>query len=212
MAVVESLSTRAHVFPMEAAVRWSPHSTGAPRRFLLVDVADASLGLHEVDDGIASGKLNHHPVASCRKLPSFGAFAWSPSREDIVALGHVSGNASLVQLDGQKQAPDPLVTFKTKQQRRCNSVAFSTQNWLAVALDKTRSDVCLNIYDAASDSASFSEPLRRLCPAEVVSSVRFFAGQPQELVASTQRSYIRVYDLRGRPHVKQFEELGKGLI
>ncbi|KAK5136400.1 hypothetical protein LTR08_003526 [Meristemomyces frigidus] len=180
---------------MEAAVRWSLHLTGDRRsRFLVVDTKDSTLTLNEVVT-LNDHDVHYHPVAKCTKLPHFGAFAWSPVQESLVALGLVSGNAGLVRLREDKQPSEVLTTFKIKQQRKCNSVAFSTQNWLAVALDKTRSDVCLNIYDAGSNSDT-QEPVRRLCAAELVSSVRFFTGQPQELVATTQRSFIRIYDLR----------------
>ena len=177
---------------MESAVRWSSHGG---RRFLLVDVADSSLTLNAVDV-LNEQTLNYHPVAKYNKLPHFAAFAWSSVEESLVAIGHVSGNASLIRLHEDDQPSEVLTTFKIKQQRKCNSVAFNTQNWLAVAVDKTRSDVCLNIYDAGSASES-QDPVRRLCAAELVSSVRFFTRQPQELVAATQRSFIRIYDLRG---------------
>ncbi|RMY88083.1 hypothetical protein D0864_06713 [Hortaea werneckii] len=180
---------------MEAAVRWSPHSTAERRRFLLVDVAESSLTLNEVNADLKPGPLSFQPISSRRKLPPFGAFAWSPVQESLVALGHVSGNASVVDLSNEKPRTEQLLTFKTKQQRKCNSVALGSQNWLAVALDKTRSDVCLNIYDVGSE---VQEPVRRLCPAELVSSVRFFPSQPQEVVATAQRSFIRLYDLRDR--------------
>lgn len=162
----------------------------------MVDVADSSLTLNHVDT-FGRRYIEYHAVSKASKLSSFGAFAWSPVQEALVAIGLVSGNASLIRLREDKQPTETIATFKIKQQRRCNSVALSTQNWLAVALDKTRSDVCLNIYDANGDSSTFQEPLRRLCAAELVSSVRFFAGQPQELIATTQRSFIRIYDLRG---------------
>ncbi|KAI7497977.1 WD40 repeat-like protein [Hortaea werneckii] len=180
---------------MEAAVRWSPHSTAERRRFLLVDVAESSLTLNEVNGDLKPGPLSFQPISSRRKLPPFGAFAWSPVQESLVALGHVSGNASVVDLSNEKPRTEQPLTFKTKQQRKCNSVALSSQHWLAVALDKTRSDVCLNIYDVGSE---VQEPVRRLCPAELVSSVRFFPSQPQEVVATAQRSFIRLYDLRDR--------------
>jgi len=183
---------------MEAAVRWSPHSTGDRRRFLIVDVAESSLILNEISKS-ERDQLEYHAVSQCNRLPAFGAFAWSPVQEQIVALGLVSGNACLVRLGEDKQSSEPFATFRTKQQRKCNSIAFNTQNWLAVASDKTRSDACLNIYDASGgESTSLQEPVRRLCAGELVSSVRFFPSQPQELVASIQRSYIRTYDLRGR--------------
>ncbi|TKA78214.1 hypothetical protein B0A55_03777 [Friedmanniomyces simplex] len=178
---------------MEAAVRWS--STGDRRRFLVVDVSDSSLTLNEVDH-VGHSDIRYRPVTRCTKLPSFGAFAWSPVQESLVALGLVSGNASLIRLGEEKQSSEVIATFKVKQQRKCNSVALNSQDWLAVALDKTRSDVCLSIYDTNGDLSSSAEPIRRLCAAELVSSVRFFSSSSHELVATTQRSFIRIYGLR----------------
>lgn len=175
-------------------MRWSPQSTASQRRFLHIDVANPTLTLNQVD-AVNGRDISYHAVARYAKLPGFGACAWSPVDESIVALGLASGNASLVKLREQPgQASEIVATFKIKQQRKCNSVAISTQQWLAVALDKTRSDVCLNIFDGTGD---FQEPLRRLCPAELVTTVRFFTSQPQELVTAVQRAYIRIYDLRG---------------
>ena len=180
---------------MEAAVRWSPHSTDDRKRFLTVDVSNSSLTLNQVDDD-AHSTVVYHAIARHEKLAPFGAFAWDPINESVVAIGYASGNASLLRLGPNTQSSDTIATFKTKQQRKCNSVAISTQSWVAVALDKTRSDVCLNIYDAQSNTTSLEEPVRRLCAAELVSSVRFFPGQPREVVATTSRAFIRVIDLR----------------
>ncbi|KJX96835.1 hypothetical protein TI39_contig598g00029 [Zymoseptoria brevis] len=181
---------------MEAAVRWSPHSVPGRERFLTVDVTDQSVTLNHIDRR-GRRDVNYHTVARYGRLPNFGAFDWSKTDESIIALGLVSGSACLVKLHDNGQPSETVANFKLKQQRKCNSIALSSQNWLAVALDKTRSDVCLNIFDANIDQSSHdSIPIRRLCPAEVVSSVRFFPGQPQELVVAAQRSVIRLYDLR----------------
>ncbi|KAK3701482.1 hypothetical protein LTR37_015456 [Vermiconidia calcicola] len=183
---------------MEAAVRWSPHSTGDRKRFLIVDVADPSLTLNEVDS-LSKKDISYHPVSRSGRVNNFGAFDWSRTNETIIALGLVSGSANLIRLRQDGQPADTLTQFRIKQQRKCNSIAFSTEDWLAVAVDKTRSDICLFIYDAKREhgsSNSPSEPVRRLCAAEVVSSVKFFPSQPMEIVASTQRQFIRLYDLR----------------
>jgi len=178
---------------MEAAIRWSPHSTGGRERFLLVDVVDQSLSLNQITKRTRK-HVEHHKVARLDNLPNFGALDWSKTEESIVALGLPSGSACLVRLDSEEsQRSEIIATFKLKQQRKCNSIALSSRNWLAVALDKTRSDNCLNIFDASGDHDT---PIRRLCPAEVVSSVRFFPSQPQELIVAAQRSVIRLYDLR----------------
>lgn len=182
---------------MEAAVRWSPHSVEDRKRFLLVDVAGQSLALHEVD-ALSKWHIAHHVVARSNKLPSFSAFDWSKTQESIVALGHVSGSASLVKLYDDGQPSEVVSTFRIKQQRKSNSIAFSTQDWLAVGVDKTRSDVCLFVYDVNRNDST--EPVRKLCAAELVSSVRFFPSQSQSLVASTSRAFIRIYDLRDGYH------------
>lgn len=158
---------------------------------------DQSLTLNQVHQRNRN-HIGYSPVARYGRLPNFGAFWWSQTDESLVALGLVSGSACLVKLREDNQPSESLITFKLKQQRKCNSIALSTEHWLAVALDKTRSDNCLNIYDASGGSRSHEEPVRRLCPAEVVSSVRFFPSQPQELIVAAQRSYVRLYDLRGK--------------
>jgi hypothetical protein len=185
---------------MEAAVRWSPFSTSNRRRFLLVDVADSSLALHEVDS-VDGRQIQYHRVAQHGKLQNFSAFDWSKTDESIVALGFVSGNAGIVKLNEGGVPSETLDTIRIKQQRKCNSISLSTENWMAVALDKTRSDVCLNVYDIGRDSSDFNDPIRRLCPDALVSSAKFFPDQPQEIVLSANRSFIRVYDLRGKESV-----------
>lgn len=177
---------------MEAAVRFP----GTGDRFLLVDVIDQSVTLNHIHER-DRGSIRYFSVARYGRLPNFGAFDYSKTDPNIVALGLVSGSACLINLREDDKPSETIATFKLKQQRKCNSIALSTQNQLAVALDKTRSDVCLNIFDANADQNQ--EPVRRLCPAEVVSSVRFFPSQPQELVVAAQRSCIRLYDLRGTP-------------
>jgi hypothetical protein len=178
---------------MEAAVRWSPHSTASRQRFLVVDVADPHLTLNEVDS-LTKRDITYHAVSKSGKVSNFVAFDWSKTNPSLIALGLVSGSASLIKLREDGKAAENIAQFKLKQQRKCNSIAFSAQDWLAVAVDRARSDVCLFIYDTVRGQAN--EPVRRLCAAELVSSVRFFPSQPLEVVASTQRQYVRVYDLR----------------
>lgn len=178
---------------MEAAVRWSPHSTRDRQRFLLVDVADQTLALHEVESLTKHG-ITNHAIVRTPKLPSFSAFNWSKTQESNIAVGHVSGTASLVKFYDDGRPSETAATFRLKQQRKCNSIAFSIKDWLAVGVDKTRSDVCLFVYDVTRDQ--LAEPIRKLCAAEVVNSVRFFVHQPETLIASTSRAFIRIYDLR----------------
>ena len=178
-------------------MRWSPHCTPDRRRFLVVDVADPNLTLNEVDS-LTKNEISYHAVSKSGKVSNFVAFDWSKTNESLIALGLVSGSASLIKLREDGRPADTVSQFKLKQQRKCNSLAFNAHDWLAVAVDRARSDVCLFIYDTARSQSSGmgNEPVRRLCAAELVSSVRFFPTQPQEVVASTQRQFIRIYDLR----------------
>jgi WD repeat-containing protein mio len=179
---------------MEAAIRWSPHSAD---RFLVVDLSDATLTLKEVE-GPRNEQIKSRAVSRSSKLPNFAALAWSPLEEPIIGLGLVSGNASLIKLGENGRTSETVATFKAKQQRKCNSVALNREGWFAVSLERARSDFCLNVYDTASARSEGTDPIRRLCAAELVSSVRFFDSAPQELIATTQRSFLRLYDLRGR--------------
>ncbi|CAI6333116.1 unnamed protein product [Periconia digitata] len=81
--------------------------------------------------------------------------------------------------------------------RKCNSIAFSTQNLVATGLDRVRNDVCLNIYDLGNPNVtSTTEPYRKLASSEAISSIKFFSEQPEVLVAGVSRQCIRIYDLR----------------
>ena len=183
---------------MEVAIRWSPHSTDDQRRFLLVDIANPSVSLNEVDScpDHGKGRVNYHEVARHSKLPAFNAFDWSKTDESIVALGLANGSANLIRLqDHEFGGSAVLATYRIKQERKCNSIAFNSQNLLAVAVDRPRNDVGLLIYDTTRDE-SVTAPVRRLCAAELVSSVRFFPSTPNELVVGAARTLVRLHDLR----------------
>lgn len=176
---------------MEAAIRWSPLSTDDHKRFLLVDVAGNSLTLHGVDS-LKKGDFQYTPIARRDKVPNFTAFDWSKSDDSLVALGLSSGDASLVRIDSGSSQYTALQSFPIKTQRKCNTIAFNSENLLATGLDRVRHDHCLTVYDV-NDAEIYS----RLCVSEAVTSIRFFPSQPQELLAAVSRQTIRLYDLRG---------------
>ncbi|KAF2628240.1 hypothetical protein BU25DRAFT_391877 [Macroventuria anomochaeta] len=181
---------------MEAAIRWSPHSTRDQPRFLIIDVAGNRLRLCEIES-FAGSKVNYRQILIRDKLPNYTAFDWSKKDADVVAIGSASGEAHIVQLDPTKPEGDFLHAFPIRHQRKCNSIAFSHKNLLATGLDRVRNDVCLNIYDM--NDARFTskdEPYKKLASSEAVSSIKFFAGQPDTLLAGVQRQYVRMYDLR----------------
>ncbi|KAI5254357.1 WD40 repeat-like protein [Aureobasidium subglaciale] len=174
---------------MEAAIRWSPLSTPDQARFLLADVAGNALTLYETRFLNRQG-IQYKPIARREKVNNFTAFDWSRTDDSLVALGLSSGNAELYRFDDSASS-DPVALFNIKTQRRCNTIAFNTQNLLAVGLDRVRHDNCLTVYDIESNEA-----YSRLCVSEAVTSIRFFPHHPQQMLAAVSRQTIRLYDLR----------------
>lgn len=184
---------------MESAIRWSPSSTAAQQRFLSVDVTGKSFRLCKVTrfDG---RNLEHEVISTLRDVPSFRAFDWSISNENLIAVGQSSGEATILRLDAD---PKESLSFPVRNQRHCNAVAFSTHGLVASGLDRVRNDFCLNIWDVnqrlspAGGSKGFPEPLRKLASSEPITSIKFFRDQPDTLVTGVKGQFLRVYDLRG---------------
>jgi WD40 repeat protein len=183
---------------MEAAIRWSPHSTHSNPRFLIIDVAGNRLRLCQIE-AFSKNKVSYKQICIRDKLPNYTAFDWSKKNPGHVGIGSASGEAVLVTVDPEKPEVETMHTFPIRHQRKCNSIAFSNKNLLATGLDRVRNDVCLNIYDL-NDSrfTSKDEPYKKLASSEAISSIKFFSGQPDTLVAGVSRQYVRIYDLRGR--------------
>ncbi|KAF2029322.1 hypothetical protein EK21DRAFT_113054 [Setomelanomma holmii] len=181
---------------MEAAIRWSPHSTKSSPRFLIIDVAGNLLRLCQIDD-INKNRVGYRQICIRDKLPNYTAFDWSKKDASVVGIGSASGEAVIVTLDPDKPDNELLHAFPIRHQRKCNSIAFSNKNLLATGLDRVRNDVCLNIYDL-NDSrvTNKDEPYKKLASSEAISSIKFFSGQPDTLVAGVSRQYVRIYDLR----------------
>ncbi|KAF2183161.1 hypothetical protein K469DRAFT_635658 [Zopfia rhizophila CBS 207.26] len=181
---------------MDAAIRWSPHSTQQTPRFLIIDVAGNRLRLCQINK-FENSRVKYKQLCLRDRLPNFTAFDWSKRDEHIVGIGSSSGEAVVVQVNADRPQSDFIHSFPIKHQRKCNSIAFSSKNFLATGLDRVRNDVCLNIYDLNTPSlSSNSEPYKKLASSEAISSIKFFSGQPDTLVAGVSRQYIRIYDLR----------------
>ena len=188
---------------METAVRWSRSSTDINKRFLYVDVAGKSLRLCRVLTW-KGDKIEYQTISTHTKVPSFRAFDWSPANESLVAVGQSSGEATVLRIDDGSQ---DQISFQIRNQRLCNSVAFSAQNLLAAGLDKVRNDFCLNIWDLQQrlpghGTRGFgkdkfaSDPLHKLASSEPITSIKFFQDNPQLLVAGVKGQFVRLYDLR----------------
>ncbi|RYN47272.1 hypothetical protein AA0114_g7817 [Alternaria tenuissima] len=181
---------------MEAAIRWSPHSTRDNPRFLIIDVAGNRLRLCQIEE-FSKSKVNYKQICIRDKLPNYTAFDWSKKDPSVVAVGSASGEATVVTLDPEKPDAEYIHSFSIRHQRKCNSIAFSAKNLLATGLDRVRNDVCLNIYDMNDSRVTAKdEPYKKLASSEAISSIKFFTGQPDMLVAGVSRQYVRIYDLR----------------
>lgn len=188
---------------METAIRWSPSSSTSEQRFLIADTVGRTFKLCEVNsyDG---EKLQYQKIATHNKVPQFRAFDWSPFDESLVAVGQWTGEATILRINESSQE---TLSLPIKHQRVCNAVAFSTNGLLATGLERVRNDFCLNVFDVnqrlgTNSTKGFGserqpvEPMRKLASSEVITSVKFFANQPDALVAGVKGSCLRLYDVR----------------
>ncbi len=183
---------------MEAAIRWSPHSTYDSPRFMIVDVASNRLRLCQVDWLQKDKGIKYTEISQREKLPNFTAFDWSKTRDFLVAIGLASGEAALLRIDGDRSNPGLIHSFPIRNQRRCNTISFSAHNLLATGLDRVRNDFSMNIYDLSTGSwTNQQEPYRKLSSSEAITSIKFFTSQPDTLLAGVSRQGVRLYDLRG---------------
>jgi hypothetical protein len=185
---------------MEAAIRWSPHSTPESPQFLIVDVAGNRLRLCEVES-LESKNIKYKSICQRDKLPNYTAFDWSKTEPYFVAVGSAIGEANLIRIDPDRSPLEENTwSFPIKHQRKCNSIAFSHKNYLATGLDRVRNDLCMNIYDLnviSSPGSRQQDPTRKLATSEPISSIKFFDNQPDMLICGVTRQCIRIFDLRG---------------
>ena len=187
---------------METAIRWSESSTLSEQRFLIADVTGRSFKRYQINsyDG---RKVQHQLLSTYSKVPAFRAFDWAPHDENLAAVGQWSGEVAILRID-DSVANIPL---PAKHQRLCNTVAFSRTGLLAAGLERVRNDSSLNIWDVnqrlpavmspgSRASKGYVEPYRKFASSEAISSIKFYAAQPEVLVAGIKGRGIRIYDLR----------------
>lgn len=189
---------------METAIRWSPSSTTQDQRFLYVDVTGKSFKLCQVTAFDGKG-LEYDVLSTHVRVPGFRAFDWSTADESLVAVGQSSGEVNILRMEGDSQES---WSFPIRNQRYCNSVAFSSHGLLAGGLDKVRNDVCLNVWDVnhrimtgnsrggLAHDRQGAEPLRKLS-SDPITSIKFYRGQPDTLVAGVKGQFLKLFDLRG---------------
>lgn len=187
---------------METAIRWSPSSTTSEQRFLLADVNSRTIRICKVD--YYNGKdFRYETLSTARKVPQFRAFDWSSKDEEVVAVGQLSGETTVLRIGDRPQALHLII----KHQRLCNAVAFNSAGLLATGLERVRNDFCLNVWNVSQrllTSASPNlesdtppgEPLRKLASSEAITSIKFFNSQPETLISGVKGACVRIYDLR----------------
>lgn len=192
---------------MDAAIRYSPHSTPAQQRFLVLKPARHMLKFYQVE-GVKGKQVHYTQLSQHTDFSNVRAFDWSPTEEAIVAVGLSSGEAALLRIDDSSNG---VLSFNFKNPRPCNAIALSVNGHLAAGLDKVRNDFCLNIWDInyrlstwdrrargwASTRPQY-EPIRKLASSETISSVKFFSDVPETLVTGVKGQFVRIYDLRGQ--------------
>ena len=187
---------------METAIRWSESSTLSEQRFLIADVNGRSFKHCKISNYDGT-KLQHQALSTYSKVPAFRAFDWAPHDEKLAAVGQWSGEVTILRID-DSAANIPL---PAKHQRLCNTVAFSRTGLLAAGLERVRNDFSLNIWDVnqrlpavmspgGRSSKGYIEPYRKFASSEAISSIKFYAAQPEVLIAGTKGRGIRIYDLR----------------
>ncbi|MCJ1336585.1 hypothetical protein MMC09_001863 [Bachmanniomyces sp. S44760] len=194
---------------METAIRWDPSSSIDEQRFLTVDVAGRTFKYCKISD-IEDNHVRWETVRTRGNVPAFRAFDWSTTDENIVAIGQWSGETSVIRLDDTTQ----MLSLPIKSQRSCNAVALNQNGLLAAGLERVRNDFCLNVFDIKQNATSQNsqwdkhpvDPLRKLASSEGITSIKFFPGRPDTLVAGVKGTCVRVYDLRdstGSPAIQQ---------
>ena len=190
---------------METAVRWSSNSTLSEQRFLLADINTHTFKHCKVEKYDGKSFL-YGTVSANSNLRPFRAFDWAPFDESLVAAGDVSGMITVLRIDDVSSG----IYLPAKNQRMCNAVAIGRTGLVAAGLERVRSDFCLNIWDvnqrlqaapspemvSTRASPRFVEPYRKLASSESVSSIKFFASQPEVLLVGVKGSGVRMYDLR----------------
>ncbi|WEW55340.1 hypothetical protein PRK78_000769 [Emydomyces testavorans] len=188
---------------METAIRWAPSATVDDQRFLYVDIKRQAFKHCKVTSRPDKFTLAYDILSTCSNGSEFRSFDWSPTEENLVAVGHALGEVAVVRLDNGARTP---LMLPSKIQRICHGLAWNTRGLLAAGLDKFRGDSCLNIWDPSQRPVRATsrggtdrqvlEPLRKCANGEPVASVVFFKDQPNVLIAGMKGQFVRLYDLR----------------
>jgi WD repeat-containing protein mio len=180
---------------MDIAVRWSPLSNSQRPNFVILDVASCRLKLCALTS-LKKG-VQYEVLYERDKLPNYTAFDFSKTDPYVIGLGSNSGEAHIVQIDpGKERDGNFQWRLPVKSQRRCNSIAFSSGNYVATGLERVRNDFSLSLFDLnGMTNPASAEPVKKFAHAEGVASIKFFSN-PDLMLVGVQKPCVRLYDLR----------------
>jgi WD repeat-containing protein mio len=190
----------------DGIIRWSPNS--ARNEFLTINVNFRIIKLFKAVGHAVPERFDFQHISKHSDFQSVTAFDWSSRVAGLVALGTKDGQVQLLRIDDNS---NDCITLPLKLQRTCHAVAFNTTGLLAVGLDRVRNDQSLQVWDInqtlskwdpskkgwQSIGAFSQDPLYKLEPSSVITSVKFFEDQPQTLVSGVKNQSVRIHDLRG---------------
>ncbi|KAI1102839.1 hypothetical protein F4804DRAFT_251011 [Jackrogersella minutella] len=186
--------------PEPGLIKWSPNP--ARDTFLHVNLQHRVVQLYEPTGLAQPGKFDFEKSSKYDEIPPLTTYDWSPAHPGLVAIGTASGTVDLINLysDSNSHLELPIRITRT-----CQAVAFNTDTFLAVGLERVRNDQCLKIFDvnrlteAGATWASLEGSMNPVIGLEAsisISSTKFFEDNPQVLLAGIKNQGIRIYDLR----------------
>ncbi|KAH8205820.1 hypothetical protein TruAng_000096 [Truncatella angustata] len=191
--------------PEPGLIKWSPNPS--QDTFIHVNLQQRFVQAYNATGHANRDRFDFRRLYRHEEYPFFlTTYDWAPSIPGLVAMGTALGHVQLLRIDDNANS---VMELKVRMARPCHAVAFSTENLLAVGLDRVRNDQCLHIWDINRvstldpdvvgfplDTSASLEPFQRLEPSVTVSSVKFFEDSPQTFAVGIKNQGIRVYDLR----------------
>lgn len=175
---------------METAIRFS---TGSDRRFLVADVSNNSLQLRQITS-ISNREIKDRVVADKQELPSFSAFDWNQTQQNLVAIG-TDTSIRIIDLDSHDQPSSTVKSWSHRQARRCNTVAWNADGQVAAGMERSRIEPGLAIYDRASLLPA-DKPVVGFATGETITSIKFGPNDPNTVLTGTPGKGLRIFDRR----------------
>jgi hypothetical protein len=170
---------------MNRQIIWSPQLNDKP--WFVIGGGDLRLYEYSQQDKRDIFTLLH--TNSDLSLMKCISWAKTSSYNDLMGIGMSNGRAVVQSLTYPSEFN---VSFVPRHARACNAVDFSPDSSLLVTgLEKVRNDYSLSLWNIEK-----VEIINQYGPSETISSLSFFEGYPNLLVAGMNGKWIRIYDTR----------------